>query len=111
MIYYSTYKMVGTVNIGVYSFTHPGNKTVFLVDTPGFDDTNRSDVDILKDIAFFLTTMHANRCRLAGVIYLHRITDPRMGGSALKNLEMFQKLCGTGSLPSVILTTTMWGDL
>ena len=34
-----------------------------------------------------------------------------MGGSALKNLQMFQKLCGLRGFPSVILTTTMWGEL
>lgn len=101
----------GTLDIGVYSFVYPRNKTVFLIDTPGFDDTSRSDTDILKDISCFLATMYVNKWRLVGVIYLHRITDPRMGGSALKNLHMFQKLCGTRSLPCVTLATTMWGDL
>lgn len=34
-----------------------------------------------------------------------------MGGSALKNLYMFQKLCGDRGLASVILATTMWATL
>ena len=29
-------------------------KAVFLIDTPGFDDTTESDTDILKLIALFL---------------------------------------------------------
>ena len=29
-------------------------RTVTLIDTPGFDDTTKSDADILKMIAFFL---------------------------------------------------------
>ena len=29
-------------------------RRVFLIDTPGFDDTNVSDADILKKIAAFL---------------------------------------------------------
>ena len=33
------------------------NKKVTLIDTPGFDDTNMSDTDILNMIAMFLTTM------------------------------------------------------
>lgn len=66
---------------------------------------------MLKDIAFFLSTVYQNKVRLAGIIYLHRITDPRMGGSALKNLYMFQKLCGERGLSSVILATTMWTSL
>lgn len=32
-------------------------KGVTLIDTPGFDDTSKSDADILKMIAAFLATM------------------------------------------------------
>lgn len=99
------------MDVGLYSFNTSEDKTVFLVDTPGFDDTNRPDVDILKDIAFFLTRMHEQRWRLAGVVYMHRITDPRISGTSMKNLQMFQKLCGTASIPQVTLTTTMWSAL
>lgn len=31
-------------------------RSVVLIDTPGFDDTNKSDTDILKLIAAFLAT-------------------------------------------------------
>jgi hypothetical protein len=31
-------------------------RRVLLIDTPGFDDTTRSDTDILKMIAHFLST-------------------------------------------------------
>lgn len=31
-------------------------QSVVLIDTPGFDDTNKSDTDILKLIAAFLAT-------------------------------------------------------
>lgn len=33
-----------------------GGKMVTLVDTPGFDDTVRTETDILKSIVTFLTT-------------------------------------------------------
>jgi len=36
-------------------FTIDG-RPVILIDTPGFDDTNKSDTDILKLIAAFLAT-------------------------------------------------------
>jgi hypothetical protein len=36
-------------------FTLDG-RPVILIDTPGFDDTNKSDTDILKLIAAFLAT-------------------------------------------------------
>ena len=55
--------------------------------------------------------MYANGLKLNGIIYLHRISDPRMSGSAVKNLNMLQKLCGAQSLPNIVLVTTMWGEL
>lgn len=36
-------------------FTLDGRQ-VLLIDTPGFDDTTKSDTEILKNIATFLTT-------------------------------------------------------
>jgi len=82
---------------------------VHLIDTPGFDDTNRKDTEVLRDIAGWLGVTYDNKIKLSGLIYLHRITDVRMTGSAKRNLFMFQKLCGSDCLPNVILATTMWG--
>lgn len=55
--------------------------------------------------------MYREKFELNGIIYLHRITDPRLGGSALKNLRMFRKLCGEQFYPRVVLATTMWENL
>ena len=46
--------------------------------------------------------------KLAGIIYLHRITDNRMGGSPHRNLRMFGELCGDQAVKKVVLVTTMW---
>lgn len=45
---------------------------------------------------------------LAGILYLHRISDNRMAGLPLANLRIFKKLCGNNALQNIILTTTMW---
>jgi hypothetical protein len=82
---------------------------VHLIDTPGFDDTTRSDTEVLRDIAGWLGTAYEQKKKLSGIIYLHRISDPRMAGSAKRNLHMFKKLCGEECFSSVILATTMWG--
>lgn len=63
---------------------------------------------MLREIAGWLTDSYSNKVLLHGIIYLHRITDVRMQGSAKKNLLMFKKLCGDDALRKVILTTTMW---
>ncbi|KAE9365819.1 P-loop containing nucleoside triphosphate hydrolase protein [Stipitochalara longipes BDJ] len=85
-----------------------GKHNVTLVDTPGFDDTSRSDTDVLILIANWLRDSYKERTLLSGIIYLHRISDPRMSGSSIKNLRMFRKLCGAESMHNVSLVTTMW---
>ncbi|KAK5653183.1 hypothetical protein OQA88_9081 [Cercophora sp. LCS_1] len=84
---------------------------VHLVDTPGFDDTNRSDVQVLQDVAHWLGASFQDGIRLSGIIYMHRISDLRMAGSALRNLSMFRKLCGEKAYQSVVLTTSMWSKV
>ncbi|EKM78784.1 hypothetical protein AGABI1DRAFT_114375 [Agaricus bisporus var. burnettii JB137-S8] len=88
-----------------------GKNYVVLVDTPGFDDTHLSDYDILKMISDWLRETYRRKIKLAGVLYLHRITDNRMGGTPLKNLHMFGKLCGNAAMSRVTLVTTMWDQV
>ena len=47
--------------------------------------------------------------QLAGIIYVHRISDDRFSGISVRNFKMFQKLCGDSTLKNVILVTNMWG--
>ncbi|KAG8847624.1 hypothetical protein FRB91_011585 [Serendipita sp. 411] len=81
---------------------------VVLVDTPGFDDTYTSDIEILTKIASFLVKVYKKNLKLDRILYLHRIMDLRMTGSLLKNLKLFVSLCGIQSMPTVTIVTTMW---
>ena len=101
----------GTAGVRVHSFIYKSTRRIFLIDTPGFNDTNRNDTDILKDVAFFLSKTYKGTNHLAGIIYLHRITDRRMQGTNVKNLKMFKKLCGEKAYKHVVLATTMWDDI
>lgn len=94
--------------VDVYAYELSASRTVYLVDTPGFDDTNRSDTEVLREIAGWFNASYNNKVLLHGIIYLHRIADVRMQGSAKKNLLMFKKLCGDDALRKVVLATTMW---
>lgn len=80
----------------------------FLIDTPGFDDTHRSDTDILREIADWLNRSYQANIQLAGIVYLQAINNTGVTGSSLKNLRMFRKLCGEKRLSCVVLATTMW---
>ncbi|KAJ4987244.1 hypothetical protein SVAN01_07255 [Stagonosporopsis vannaccii] len=84
---------------------------IYLVDTPGFDDTERTDTEILLHISGWLSSAYTAKLKLSGIIYLHRIPDVRVGGSGVKNLKMFRGLCGEDNLGSVVLATTMWDSV
>ncbi|KAJ1305020.1 hypothetical protein OPQ81_000063 [Rhizoctonia solani] len=85
-------------------------RSVTLFDTPGFDDTHLSDTEILKRISGFLAASYQAGCKVTGIIYMHRITDNRVGGISRRTFNVFRKLCGKDSLSNVLLVTNMWSD-
>jgi chromosome segregation ATPase len=54
---------------------------------------------------------YGNGFTLAGVIYIHRISDKRFTGIARRNFGMFRELCGDKTLKNVVLVTNMWGEV
>ncbi|KAF7424178.1 hypothetical protein PC9H_009481 [Pleurotus ostreatus] len=86
-------------------------RRVTLVDTPGFDDTTKSDTDVLAMIAAFLTASYEQGKTLSGIIYLHRISDFRMSGLSTRNFRMLRHLCGEKTLKNLAIVTNMWGEV
>ncbi|KAG0124760.1 P-loop containing nucleoside triphosphate hydrolase protein [Tuber indicum] len=99
-----------TDKIASYRFKHDG-LNITLVDTPGFNDTYRTDTDVLLDIATWMEFSYRENFKLSGIIYLHPISAVKMEGSALRNLRMFRKLCGEDALNHVFLATTHWKNV
>ncbi|KAF8551121.1 hypothetical protein OG21DRAFT_1369437, partial [Imleria badia] len=99
-----------TIDVETSAFLLDG-RTVTLIDTPGFDDTTRSDTDVLKSITDYLSGSYSQGARLAGVIYMHRITDNKMGGPSRRNFHIFRNLCGDAGLQNVLLVTNMWSKV
>jgi len=101
-----------TSGIRAIRFPHPTTGRPFvLVDTPGFNNTTKTDTEVLTMIAGWLGHTYKNQVKLTGIIYLHRISDNRMASAPLKNLHMFTKLCGDNALKHVVIATTMWGQV
>jgi len=84
---------------------------VELIDTPGFDDATTSDADVLNMVANYLCDTYREGKKLAGIIYMHRISDFRVGGIAAKNFRMFRQLCGDRALKNIVIVTNMWGEV
>ncbi|KAG1862948.1 P-loop containing nucleoside triphosphate hydrolase protein [Suillus tomentosus] len=87
------------------------SRRVILVDTPGFDDTYVDDSEILRHIAVWLASSYGDNMKLAGILYFHDISQPRMFGTSRKNLDMFRRLCGEDAEKNVILVTTKWSEV
>lgn len=45
---------------------------------------------------------------LHGILYFYRITDNRVSGTAARNLQFYQHLCGDDVLPNSVLVTNFW---
>jgi hypothetical protein len=84
---------------------------VALLDTPGFDDTYKTDAEVLQGVAEFLAFTYQKNMKLSGIIYLQRIIDPRMTHGGRANLELFRALCGDDPLRKVVLATTFWSEM
>ncbi|TGJ80533.1 hypothetical protein E0Z10_g8238 [Xylaria hypoxylon] len=101
---------VVTTGIGVYRVESAG-RMVYLIDTPGFDDTCRTDVEIFKGLAFLFSQLYRSGARLGGILYLHRITDNRATGSAVRSFNTLKNMCGPDAAKFVLLVTTMWDSI
>ncbi|KAF4624729.1 hypothetical protein G7Y89_g13440 [Cudoniella acicularis] len=99
-----------TATSAVYSFLRSGCQ-VKLIDTPGFNDTMITDSEVLRSIAFILAQTYHQGRRIAGIIYLHRITDTRVSSSSKKMMKVIQDLVGAEAFPCVVLASTMWQTL
>ncbi|KAF9004231.1 hypothetical protein BDQ17DRAFT_1305004 [Cyathus striatus] len=99
-----------TQDVRAYGCLHPdgSGRKVIMVDTPGFDDSERTDYEVLKDIVNWLADTYRQDIVLTGILQLHSIAEVRMLGTPRKNLDVFRRLCGEDGLKNVILTTTYW---
>ncbi|KAK2754952.1 hypothetical protein CKAH01_05966, partial [Colletotrichum kahawae] len=100
-----------TTEISIYNCELKNGQRVYLVDTPGFDDASRADVDVLQEQAFLFTQLYKMKAALAGIVYLHPIQKNRISGSTARNFRMLEQMCGLEALDRVVLVTTMWNQI
>ncbi|KAL8645935.1 MAG: hypothetical protein Q9226_007074 [Calogaya cf. arnoldii] len=75
-------------------------------DTPGFNDTNRTDFHVLQAIASFPKISFQDGLRLNGMACLHPISDNRFQLSIARSMSMLRKIVGGSVYPNIILATT-----
>lgn len=106
-----THYTTGTAAVNIYRCNLESIGPFYLIDTPGFDDSHKSDADVLKDLAAWLTESYGRGILLTGIVYLHPIDHVRVGGTERQNLLMFKRLCGNDAFPKVALATTFWDQV
>ncbi|KDR78020.1 hypothetical protein GALMADRAFT_244991 [Galerina marginata CBS 339.88] len=92
---------------------HPQHGSrIVLVDTPGFNDTNKTDLEVLEIISKWLVQLGAGDAGvfLSGILHLRRITDIRLTGRDDRTMAMFTELCGKEAAKIVRFVTTMWDE-
>ncbi|KAI0549167.1 P-loop containing nucleoside triphosphate hydrolase protein [Xylaria curta] len=100
-----------TAHIGIYSYVQESGRRVYLIDTPGFDDDIRTDIDVLQEQIFLFAQLYKFSAPLVGVIYLHSICKNRIGGSTMRNFRMLEQMCGFHAVHRIVLVTTMWNTI
>ena len=101
----------GTTEVQIF----PMDRQTFLIDTPGFDNSTTSDIDVLHAIASCLADLRegflssdATTVDISGIVYVHAIDDARMVGSMMKNLRMFKEIVGMDNMRQCALVTSKW---
>lgn len=87
------------------------DRTIHLIDTPGFDDSVRSDEETLQELAYWLVKAYERSILLSGIVLLHRITDTRLYGSAQRALDTIKAICGQEAFCGTVVATTMWDQV
>jgi hypothetical protein len=80
-------------------------KSVILVDTLGFDATQRGSAYIMREIVRCMRANFADSVHLAGILYLHDIRKPPMDRGAGRDLWLFVNLVGEASVSNVVVVT------
>ena len=101
---------LATEEVIPYSFKH-GGYNFTLIDTPGFDDSRFSDDIIVTKVLDWLKDSAAHNKKLSGIIYMHRIVDTRIQGTARSSMNMFRRLCGPNYFANVVLATSFWSQI
>lgn len=58
-----------------------------------------------------LAYQHQSGIPLLGILYLHRINDPKLTQSSKNTLGIFKNMVGHEAMTNVILATTMWNTI
>ncbi|EXJ74070.1 uncharacterized protein A1O5_02364 [Cladophialophora psammophila CBS 110553] len=98
-----------TESVKTYRCWDPEFETFWIIDTPGFTKTLRSDAEILRDIAGWLKRACLEGIQVTGILYFNSSPRGKSRPKRIDDLYLFIQLCGEQALRRVILVTD-FGD-
>ncbi|KAI1157323.1 P-loop containing nucleoside triphosphate hydrolase protein [Nemania serpens] len=81
-----------------------GQNQIVLIDTPGFNDPQTPNAEILKKIASVVGG-------ISGILYFYRCTDTRFDGDLRVNFEIIKTMCGPEFYSRVTICSTFWNTV
>jgi hypothetical protein len=85
---------------------------IHLFDTPAIVSHGTDDDAFEAFIPIWVETRdYWNSVQDVSIVYFHRITDSRMGGTSSRSLEAFKKFCPESLRDRVVFATTCWDVL
>jgi hypothetical protein len=100
----------GTGKVSIHT-TQIEGQVVRLIDTPGFDDKDRSDEDTFHHLVYWLIAAYEQDLRFTGIVIVHRLTDPRLQRSAQRALKILKAMCGHACFKGIVVATTVWDGI
>jgi hypothetical protein len=85
------------------------SRSVALIDTPAFDSTTRSELEVLRSIISFCSA-YSQILRVTSIVYLHRISGKRVTATSKLNLRVVQAMAGAHFYQNMVLVTSMWDE-
>lgn len=98
-------RCLGTVEPEGWPYEASDGSQLVLIDTPGFNDSSRPDLDLLRSIVDFV---HEKRLKVISILYIQRINERRLTGSTRNNLRMLRAMAGEHFYQNIVLLTSMW---
>ncbi|KIJ60458.1 hypothetical protein HYDPIDRAFT_117169 [Hydnomerulius pinastri MD-312] len=100
-----------TEHVSAFKFTDPVcGKDIILIDTPGLDQASGlSDDEIVAKLSRWLQEMRKRKLRLAGMLYLHGLSDNYMTTTSMRHLCHLETICGANGISRVVAVS--WDDM
>ncbi|PWW75186.1 hypothetical protein C7212DRAFT_281927 [Tuber magnatum] len=97
-----------THEVGIYK-TILDSQEMLLVDTPGFEDNETSNLETLQKICEHILEVTNNpACVIHGAVYVHNLATSRWSAGDERTWTILKALCGDAAMGNVIVATTRW---